>query len=262
MDVNSSIERLSNGSAICVFAGMNVGTQLSAEIMRIEDSEKCDSVIERAAEVIAAGGIVAYPTDTSYGLGCDPRNRESLERLIAVKRRDRGLGFPLLFADETQCELYHEFQDLERIIARVFWPGALTLIVEARADVPAHITAGRSTIAIRVPNHTVPRGIARKIGGPIIGTSANRSGGPSPFNLSVALEQLGDEVDLYIDGGSSSVQHNSTIIGIEQGEVPEDPLNIKVFREGALPIVEIEANLKVHSDAMRFWSARIIEPDM
>ena len=245
-----------------MFAGMNVGTPLSAEIMRIEDVERCDNVIERAAEVIAAGGIVAYPTDTSYGLGCDPRNRDSLERLIAVKRRDRRLGFPLLFADETQCELYHDFQDLERIIAKMFWPGALTMIVGPRPDVPAHITAGRSSIAIRVPDHIVPRGVARKIGGPIVGTSANRSGGPSPFNLSVALEQLGDEVDLYIDGGAAPVQANSTIIGVESTETEGDPLNIKIYREGALPITEIEANLRVDSDAMRFWSTRIIDADM
>ena len=245
-----------------MFAGMNVGTPLSAEIMRIEDIERCDNVIERAAEVIAAGGIVVYPTDTSYGLGCDPRNRDSLERLIAVKRRDRRLGFPLLFADETQCELYHDFQNLERVIAKIFWPGGLTLIVEPRPDVPVHITAGRSTIAIRVPDHMVPRGMARKIGGPIVGTSANRSGGPSPFNLSVALEQLGDEVDLYIDGGPAEVKDNSTIIGVEEPETEGNPLNIKVYREGSLPITEIEANLKVDSDAMRFWSTRIIDADM
>jgi L-threonylcarbamoyladenylate synthase len=245
-----------------MFAGINVGTPLSAEIMRIEDAERCDNVIERASEIIASGGIVAYPTDTSYGLGCDPRNRDAMERLIAVKRRDRRLGFPLLFADEHQCELYHDFQSLERIIARIFWPGALTIIVEARPDVPAHITAGRSSIAIRVPDHIVPRGIARKIGGPIVGTSANRSGGSSPFNLSVALEQLGDEVDLYIDGGTSSVHENSTIIGVEAAEREGDPLNIKIYREGALPITQIEANLKVDSDAMRFWSSRIIDVDM
>ena len=245
-----------------MFAGMNVGTSLSAEIMRIEDVERCDNVIERAAEVIAAGGIVAYPTDTSYGLGCDPRNRESLERLIAIKRRDRRLGFPLLFSDEAQCELYHDFQGLERIISRVFWPGALTLIVTPRPDVPSHITAGRGSIAIRVPDHIVPRGIARKVGGPIVGTSANRSGGPSPFTLSIALEQLGDEVDLYIDGGPSPVQANSTIIGVEDAETEGEPLNIKVYREGALPIAEIEGNLKVDSDAMRFWSTRIIDADM
>jgi L-threonylcarbamoyladenylate synthase len=256
------MERPSNGRAICVFAGMNVGTSLSAEIMRIEDVDKCENVIERAAEVIAAGGIVAYPTDTSYGLGCDPRNRDALERLIAVKRRDRRLGFPLLFADETQCEIYHDFRSLERVIARVFWPGALTLIVDARPDVPAHITAGRRSIAIRVPDHIVPRGVARKINGPIVGTSANRSGGPSPFNLSVAIEQLGDEVDLYIDGGPSPAQHNSTIIGVETRDTEEDKPHIKIYREGALEIAQIEANLMIDSDAMRLWSTRIIDADM
>ena len=245
-----------------MFAGMNVGTPLSAEIMRIEDVEKCDNVIARAAEVIAAGGIVAYPTDTSYGLGCDPRNRDALERLIAVKRRDRRLGFPLLFTDDTQCEIYHDFQSLERVIAKVFWPGALTMIVEARPDVPAHITAGRRSIAIRVPDHVIPRGIARKINGPIVGTRANRSGGPNPFNLSVALEQLGDEVDLYIDGGPSPVQDNSTIIGVEEAEKEGNPPHIKIYREGALAITQIEANLKVDSDAMRLWSTRIIDVDM
>ncbi|MFW9974835.1 MAG: L-threonylcarbamoyladenylate synthase [Candidatus Thorarchaeota archaeon] len=239
-----------------------MGTSLSAEIMRIEDIERCDNVIDRAAEVIAAGGIVVYPTDTSYGLGCDPRNRDGLERLIAVKRRDRRLGFPLLFADESQCEIYHDFQSLERVIARIFWPGALTMIVDARPDVPAHITAGRSTIAIRVPNHIIPRGIAKRIGGPIIGTSANRSGGPSPFELPVALEQLGDEVDLYIDGGPSSALDNSTIIGVEPTEVEGQPLNIKIFRVGALPISQIETNLKVDTDALRLWSTRIIEAEM
>jgi L-threonylcarbamoyladenylate synthase len=245
-----------------MFAGMNVGTPLSAEIMRIEDAERCDNVIERASEIIASGGIVAYPTDTSYGLGCDPRNRDALERLIAVKRRDRRLGFPLLFTDDTQCEIYHDFQSLERVIAKVFWPGALTMIVEARPDVPAHITAGRRSIAIRVPDHVIPRGIARKINGPIVGTSANRSGGPNPFNLSVALEQLGDEVDLYIDGGPSPVQDNSTIIGVEEAEKEGNPPHIKIYREGALAITQIEANLKVDSDAMRLWSTRFIDVDM
>ncbi|NHI90546.1 MAG: threonylcarbamoyl-AMP synthase [Candidatus Thorarchaeota archaeon] len=235
---------------------------MNAEIMRIEDIEKSDYVIERAAEVISAGGVVVYPTDTSYGLGCDPRNRESLERLIAVKRRDRRLGFPLLFADESQCEIYHDFHDLERVITRIFWPGALTIIVEARPDVLPHITAGRKTIAIRVPDHVIPRGIAKIIGGPIVGTSANHSGGPSPFSLPVALEQLGDEVDLYIDGGPSSAHQNSTIIGVEGPETESAPLNIKIYREGALPISQIEEDLKVDSDAMRFWSARIIDADM
>lgn len=230
--------------------------------MTVDDLENCESVINRAAEVISSGGIVAYPTDTSYGLGCDPRNRDALERLIAVKRRDRRLGFPLLFTDTAQCESYHEFGSLEKIIAKIFWPGALTLIVDAKPDIPSHITAGRKSIAIRVPDHIIPRGIARRIGGPIVGTSANRSGGPSPFDLSVALGQLGDEVDLYIDGGASSAHNNSTIIGVQETVENGDTLNIKIYREGTLSIEDISQTLKVDTDALRFWTTRIIDADM
>lgn len=235
---------------------------MTAEIMTIDDIENCENVINRAAEVISSGGIVTYPTDTSYGLACDPRNRDALERLIAVKRRDRRLGFPLLFADIQQCESYHEFGNLEKVIARIFWPGALTLIVEARPEVPSHITAGRSSIAIRVPDHVIPRGIARKIDGPIVGTSANRSGGPSPFDLTVALDQLGNEVDLYIDGGSSSAHNNSTVVGVQETVENGDTLNIKIYREGALSIEDISQSLKVDSDALRFWTTRIVDADM
>lgn len=231
--------------------------------MTIDDLENCDSVIDRAAEVISSGGIVVYPTDTSYGLGCDPRNRDALDRLGAVKRRDRRVvGFPLLFADASQCESYHKFGSLEKVIAKIFWPGALTLIVDARPEVPSHITAGRISIAIRVPDHVIPRGIARRIDGPIVGTSANRSGGPSPFDLTVALDQLSDEVDLYIDGGVSSAHNNSTIIGVQETVENGDTLNIKIYREGALSSEDISQKLKVDSDAMRFWTSRIIDADM
>ncbi|MHA2025591.1 MAG: L-threonylcarbamoyladenylate synthase [Candidatus Thorarchaeota archaeon] len=235
---------------------------MTAEIMTIEDIDNCDNILDRAAEIISSGGIVAYPTDTSYGLGCDPRDRNALERLLAIKRKDRRVGVPLLFADVLQCESYHEFDDLEKIIAKIFWPGALTLIVQPRPEVPRHITAGRGSVAIRVPDHIVPRGIARRIDGPIVGTSANRSGGPSPFDLSVAMEQLGDEVDLYIDGGASSSRNNSTVIGVQEPEENYDTVNIKIYREGHLTIEDLTKMMKVDSDAMRFWTTRIIDADM
>lgn len=229
--------------------------------MRIEDIEKCDSIIARAAEIVKSGGVIVYPTDTSYGLGCDPRIPEALDRLRAIKRRDRKIGVPLLFNDLNQCEEYHQFVGLEKVIARLFWPGILTLIVEATPSIPEHITVGRSTVAVRVPNHIIPRGIAHKIGGPIVGTSANRTGGPSPFDVAVALDQLGDEVDLYIDGGPSSSTANSTIIGVE-GIGTTEPLNIKVYREGQLSIDELSASLKVDADALMYWSTRFVYTDM
>jgi len=229
--------------------------------MRIEDIEKCDSIIDSAAEIVKSGGVIVYPTDTSYGLGCDPRIPEALDRLRAIKRRDRQVGVPLLFNDLSQCEEYHQFVGLEKVIARLFWPGILTLIVEAKPDIPEHITVGRSTVAVRVPNHIIPRGIAHKIGGPIVGTSANRTGGPSPFDVTVAMDQLGNEVDLYIDGGPSSSTANSTIIGVE-GIGTDEPLNIKVYREGQLSIDDLSASLKVDTDALMYWSSRFVYTDM
>ena len=229
--------------------------------MRIEDLEKCDAIIERAAEIVRSGGVIVYPTDTSYGLGCDARNPEALERLVAIKRRDKRLGVPLLFSDMGQCEMYHDFGSLEKVIARIFWPGVLTLIVKARPEVPDHITVDRSTIAIRVPNHVIPREIAKEIGGPLVGTSANRSGGASPFDVTVALDQLGEEVDLYIDGGPSTSSANSTIIGVEGTEEGE-PLNIKVYREGQLSIDQLSESLKVDSDALLAWTTRFVYTDM
>ncbi len=229
--------------------------------MKIDDLSNSEHIIQRAAEIVRGGGVIVYPTDTSYGLGCDPRIPEALDRLVAVKRRDRQLGVPLLFSDYHQCEIYHEFGGLEQIIVRLFWPGALTIVVEARPEVPEHIKAGRSSIAIRVPDHIIPRGIADKIGGPIVGTSANRTGGPSPFDVSVAMEQLGEEVDLYIDGGPTPATNNSTIIGVEDaGE--GDVLNIKVYREGVITIDRLEEILNVDSDARRYWTSRIIYPEM
>ncbi len=229
--------------------------------MRIEDLANCDTIIERAVEIVKSGGVIVYPTDTSYGLACDPRIPEALERLIAVKRRDRRTGVPLLFNNLEQCELYHDFGNLEKIIVRLFWPGILTLIVDARSDVPRHITADRSTIAIRVPNHVIPRGIAQKIGGPIVGTSANRSGGQTPFDVTVALNQLGEEVDLYIDGGPSQSTDSSTVIGVE-GTGKDEPLNIKVYREGQLTISKLSESLKVDTDALSTWSSRFVYTDM
>jgi L-threonylcarbamoyladenylate synthase len=229
--------------------------------MRIEDLEKCDTVIERAAEIVKSGGIIVYPTDTSYGIGCDPRIPEALERLKDVKRKDRRIGVPLLFYDQSQCETYHTFAGLEKVIARLFWPGILTLVVEAKPEVPDHITVGRSTIVVRVPNHIVPRGIAHRIGGPIVGTSANRAGRPSPYDVTAAIDQLGNEVDLYIDGGPSLSTADSTIIGVEvTGR--DEPLNIKVYREGQLSIKDLSESLKVDTDALLAWSNRFVYMDM
>ncbi|MHA2349695.1 MAG: L-threonylcarbamoyladenylate synthase [Candidatus Thorarchaeota archaeon] len=233
---------------------------MTIRTLKFDSQEDCSHIISEAASVILEGDLVVYPTDTSYGLACDPRQETAMEKLIAAKQRDRKLGVPLLFSDVSQSEAYHEFTGLESALARLFWPGALTLVVTPRESVPEHLTGGRTSIAIRVPDHIIPRGIAKEIGAPIVGTSANRSGGVSPFSVSVAIEQLGDEVSLYIDGGDSSSDNNSTIIGVIEEE--GGSASIKVYREGQLPLKRITESMSGDSDALRFWTTRVVHADM
>ncbi len=231
---------------------------MEPEILQVS-KEDHDELVDRAVSVLSDGGLVVYPTDTSYGLGCDPRNVNALKRLLDTKKRDYRLGVPLLFYDIKQCEEFHAFQELEKILIRLFWPGALTLVVAPRQEVPEHIKGDRDSIAVRVPDHDIPRSIAKQLGSPIVGTSANISGGPSPFDMSVALEQLGDSVDLYIDAGPSGAAANSTIIGIVSGG---EKSHIKVYREGVISIERLTESLRVDFSALDFWTTRIIPADM
>jgi L-threonylcarbamoyladenylate synthase len=238
-----------------------LGKPLSPKILCLKDFDDYNQLIREAVAILLSGGLVVYPTDTSYGLACDPRLNEALEKLFAVKRRGREHGVPLLFADYNQCAEYHEFGGLERILAKMFWPGFLTLVVTANENIPKHFTIGHSSIATRVPNHDIARGLARELGFPIVGTSANLTGGPSPFNVDVAVEQLGDDVDLYIDDGPSQSSFNSTVISVEE-EGETGMYHIKVYREGQLSIQELGENLKVHADALKFWTTRIVQVEM
>jgi L-threonylcarbamoyladenylate synthase len=246
---------------ICMFGTVRYREQtVNARIYRLETDEDLEKAIDAAVEILENGGLVVYPTDTSYGLACDPRNEEAVSKLFDAKKRTKDIAVPLLFADEKQCEDYHDFVDLERVLTRLFWPGVLTLIVTAKDSVPSYVTGGRTTVAIRVPNHPIPRGIAKKLGAPIVGTSANIAGGPSPYDITAAQEQLGDSVELYIDGGPSSKDNDSTIIGIK--EVEEGFSSIKVYREGALSTDMLTNSLQDDTDALRFWTNRIFHAEM
>ncbi|TFG15555.1 threonylcarbamoyl-AMP synthase [Candidatus Thorarchaeota archaeon] len=237
---------------------MVVKSPLNSRTLTIDDNNM-SQVVDEAAEELLAGGLVVYPTDTSYGLACDPRQEGAIERLIDAKERRRDLGVPLLFADMKQCEPYHEFLDLERVLTRLFWPGPLTLVVSPQQDVSNLISGGRGSILIRVPGHQIPREIARKIEAPIVGTSANKSGGPSPYTVSEAEEQLGNEVDLYIDAGPSSSEKDSTIIGVQE---EDDSSIIKIYREGELSVAQLNNVLKGDTEALRFWTNRIVYANM
>lgn len=190
--------------------------------------------IEKGITILHQGGIVAYPTDTVYGLGVSMTSRRAVERIYRVKQRPPDMALPLLVADISQIEALAEtVSEVARELIRRFLPGALTIVLPASPAVPDIITAGGKTVAVRIPAHPVPLALIKGIGTPLVGTSANISGRPDPLTAVEVHEQLGNEVDLIIDDGEPCPGMVSTIVDAT-GEVP------LILREGAISREEIE----------------------
>ena len=173
--------------------------------------------IALGADILRRGGVVAYPTDTLYGLGADVTQPAAVEKVFDIKERPDGMPLPVLLAGpETLSLVSDDVPPLAWVLAERFWPGPLTLVVPRAARVPAIIAARGWTVAVRVPDHPAPRELARLLGAPITGTSANLSGGPSPHTAEEVRRQLGDRVDMIIEGGPPPDGRASTVLDITQ----------------------------------------------
>ena len=197
-------------------------------------SLKIQQQIERGISILKQGRLVAYPTDTVYGLGACANIPQAVERVYKVKERPRNMPLPLLLADESEISKIAEpVPPLAWLLIRSFLPGGLTIVLPKSNSVPDFITAGETTIAVRIPAHPVPIALVDGLGAPIVGTSANLSGRPSPLTAEEVYSQLGDEIDLIIDGGRCLGGKESTVVDVT-GEKPV------VLREGAISKEEIE----------------------
>jgi L-threonylcarbamoyladenylate synthase len=198
-----------------------------------------DDVAGRATalDVLRAGGIVALPTDTVYGIAIALDAPGGIEALFAAKRRPPDRGIVLLLADATQAPSIGQWPPAAASLAAAFWPGGLTLIVPQRPDVPlaATLTGGAATIGLRVPNHDAPRALAAALG-PFPTTSANISGVPEARDAAAIVAQLGDAIALVLDGGPAHGGPASTIVDC----TVEPP---RILRAGAIPIEAVEAVL-------------------
>ena len=176
------------------------------------------TVVAAAAEVLRRGGVVAYPTDTLYGLAVDATNDEAVERLFTLKGRDAASAIALIAADldMAQRAAANGFGVIERRLASEFWPGPLTIVVPAAPALSAGL-APRGTIGVRVPAHLVARSLAAAFGGNITATSANLSGKPSSVTAEEVAVALGDRIDLLLDAGPAPGGAPSTIVEIVGG---------------------------------------------
>jgi L-threonylcarbamoyladenylate synthase len=168
---------------------------------------------ERAAEVLREGGIVALPTDTVYGIGCELNAPRGIERLFEAKGRPPDRAIILLIAAEEQAADIGVMGPAALALADAFWPGGLSIVVPQRDDVamPEVLTGGAPTIGLRVPDHPCPRALAAAIG-PLPVTSANLSGMPEEATAEAIAEQLGESIDLILDGGPAHGGPPSTVV--------------------------------------------------
>jgi L-threonylcarbamoyladenylate synthase len=200
---------------------------------------------EAAIEVLRAGGVVALPTDTVYGIAVALDTPGGIERLFEVKRRPVDKGIALLLESAEQAASIGSMTPAATALGAACWPGGLTVVVEQRADVPfpAALTGGSATIGLRVPDHDAPRALARAVG-PLPTTSANISGIPEGRDASEILAQLGDAIDLILDGGVAHGGPASTVVDCT-GDAP------LILRVGAITAERVAQILDDRSDPDR-----------
>ena len=190
-------------------------------------------LLRKAVEVLLNGGIVAYPTDTVYGLGANGLDPAAVRRVFEVKRRPLTMPVPLLVADLAMLRSVVEgLPEVALALAERFLPGPLTLVLPRAPAVPEIVTAGAPSVAVRIPDHPVPVRLAAGIGAPLVGTSANRSGQPSPTTADEVRAQLGAEIDWVVDGDCPG--------GVESTVIDLTEATPRILRPGAVPAEALE----------------------
>jgi len=200
-------------------------------------STKDPRAAQEAVAILRRGGIIIYPTDTVYGLGARAQDDEAVRRLFAIKGRAADKPLPLLIGEANDAErIAKEIPAAARALMERFWPGGLTIVFPKSPRFHSLALAGGDTVALRLPDHPLLREIIRRLGGPITGTSANRAGLPPPLTCPEALAQVGEGVDLVLDGGPCPGGIESTVIDIRKGAPT-------LLREGAISREQLESIL-------------------
>jgi L-threonylcarbamoyladenylate synthase len=208
-------------------------------VLNINPADPESDKIQLAAGIIQKGGIIAYPTETVYGLGANIYNQTAVNRLYTLKGRDQQKALIVIIdSPELLQNLVAHISDQALLLIKHFWPGPLTMIFSAKPSVPEFITGGGKTIAIRIPNSPICLELIKACEVPLTSTSANLAGGQNPTTADEVLETFGARLDLIIDGGPSHSNITSTVLDVTQKEVHP-------VRQGAIAIETIKKVCKI-----------------
>ena len=210
---------------------------MTTEFVTVSEAMTPDdlAVIERAAAVIRAGGLVVFPTETVYGLGADATRQAAAESIYAAKGRPADNPLIIHIARPEDAEAYAVTSPLYYRLAKAFMPGPLTVVLPVRKSIPKSVTAGLPTVAVRCPAHPIAAALIHAAGVPIAAPSANLSGSPSPTNAAHVRDDMDGRVDMILDGGESVIGLESTIVKIEQDDT------LTLLRPGAVTPEDFEA---------------------
>lgn len=188
--------------------------------------------ISQAAKTVKNGGLVVYPTDTVYGLGCDPFNTNAVEKVFKAKGERKNKPLPILASEMKAVERIAHMNKNARKIAKAYWPGPLTLVVPKKPTLPNIVTCDLESVGVRIPNHKIALQLITLCDGLLVGTSANKTGEKPPKTAQEAAIQLGEEIDIILDDGPTPLGLESSIIDLTQ----EEP---KILREGTIKLKNI-----------------------
>ena len=204
-----------------------------SQVVKIEEAELPLKGLKRAVSIIEEGGIVAFPTESFYGLGVDATNSSAIQRIFRVKKRDPGLPLLILISSIDELSKYTASIPPEALeLGRRFWPGGLTMVLQRSQAIPSLLTAGTGKIGIRVSGHPLAHALTLELNVPVTGTSANISGRPPCTRADEVVECFGGQVDLILDGGITKGTHPSTLLDVTSNP----PL---LIREGIIKAEEI-----------------------
>ena len=214
-----------------------IGAEFDSRKRVLRSLEKID--FSEAVDAVRSGGVIAFPTDTFYALGVDAMNDAAIRRAFEAKRRPATTPMPVLISDPSQADTFTSAFDAEsHALAGRFWPGALTIVVEARDEVPDVLMGGFGTVGLRVPDHELARCLIAEAGCGITGTSANISGEPPSKDWRGVQQSMGDALDAIVVGECGTASSASTVVRIVDGSV-------HVLREGPITAKQIERELAV-----------------